>query len=144
MSEILPEAESVRHDEHKSKDKKKIKQAPSAFVLFCKDMRKQICIHCPYFSPPDVSKVLSERWKALSPAEKNRYREKAAELAFYSNENEFGSSYEINNKKQVVLPSISSLTFPSIKLQSDSDNHFASIVQSPSYISCLSFRPLEC
>ena len=64
----------------KGKSKNEKKRPPSAFLLFSKDVRKKISQACPYFSPLDVSKVISEQWKTLPEAEKMRYRETASKL----------------------------------------------------------------
>ena len=62
------------------KTTKSSKRPPSAFLLFSKDIRKKVAQTCPYFSPLDISKVISEQWKTLPEQEKNRYREAAAKL----------------------------------------------------------------
>ena len=112
----------------KHRESKKNKQSPSAFVLFCKDMRKTICLHCPYFSPPDVSKVLSERWKSLPYTEKEQYRDKANELAILTSKH---SNCKIKEErtpkiitKQFILPSIETFDFPNLSLNHFSENHF--------------------
>ena len=65
---------------NKGKSKTEKKRPPSAFLLFSKDVRKKISQACPYFSPLDVSKVISEQWKTLPETEKIRYREAASKL----------------------------------------------------------------
>ena len=66
-----------------------MKQPPTAFVLFCKDMRPSLVEKCPNMSPPDVSALLSQLWKSLQPPVKLFYRQQAMKfkIAFGQNIN---------------------------------------------------------
>lgn len=113
----------MKNHQEDSKYLKK-KQAPSAFVLFCRDYRKRICMQCPFLSPPDVSKVLSERWRSLAPNEKERYREKAFRASFVDEDGVSNCSftetqflepnYNIKKNQFSLLPSIETFKVPHI------------------------------
>ncbi|EAX95544.1 HMG box family protein [Trichomonas vaginalis G3] len=55
----------------------KNKKSATGFFIFSKEIRYQIHKACPFFSPLDISKVISEQWKNLPESERVRYREMA-------------------------------------------------------------------
>ena len=92
-----------------NKNNKAPKRPPSAFLLFSKDIRKKVAQTCPYFSPLDISKVISEQWKNLPEQEKNKYRETAAQLLEEHNK---ANSEQIFQPPQIVsTPIIQQPTF---------------------------------
>jgi len=115
---------SYTSQSHAHKKANKGKQSPTAFVLFCRDYRKRICMQCPFLSPPDVSKVLSERWRSLPIVEKEKYKEKAEKAAYMTSEGYFDkkiihSAHKVSfdEEKRIeipLLPSIDTFNVPHI------------------------------
>ncbi|XP_010902561.2 high mobility group protein 1.2-like [Esox lucius] len=68
------------------KKKKKLKQPiapkrpPTAFFIFCADLRPQVKVETPGLSIGDVAKKLGEKWNKLSAEDKVPYEKKAAKL----------------------------------------------------------------
>jgi hypothetical protein len=65
-------------DASKKKDKNAPKRGSSAFIIFGNDIRAKIKQENPDASFGEIGKLISEKWKALSDAEKAPYEEKAA------------------------------------------------------------------
>ncbi|XP_034031344.1 transcription factor Sox-2-like [Thalassophryne amazonica] len=57
-----------------------MKKPPNAFILFNMEQRPLICKELKVKDSATISRMLSEKWKALSKKEKSKYTEKAAEL----------------------------------------------------------------
>ncbi|KAI9249768.1 high mobility group box domain-containing protein, partial [Phascolomyces articulosus] len=51
----------------------RVTRPPNAFLLFNKEMRKQLKDSNPSMKVAEISKEIGERWKNLSPEEKSRY-----------------------------------------------------------------------
>lgn len=61
------------------KDPAAPKRASGAYVFFTNEMRPKVLHEFPGIKFVDLGKVLGERWRALTPTEKKRYEEMAAE-----------------------------------------------------------------
>lgn len=61
------------------KDPAAPKRASGAYVFFTNEMRPKVCQEYPGIKFVDLGKVLGERWRALTPEEKKRYEDMAAE-----------------------------------------------------------------
>jgi high mobility group protein B2 len=61
------------------KDPAAPKRASGAYVFFTNEMRPKVCVEFPGIKFVDLGKVLGERWRALTPEEKKRYEDMAAE-----------------------------------------------------------------
>ncbi|KAL7579523.1 hypothetical protein ACA910_007898 [Epithemia clementina (nom. ined.)] len=61
------------------KDPAAPKRASGAYVFFTNDMRPKVLAEFPGIKFVDLGKVLGERWRALTPDEKKRYEDMAAE-----------------------------------------------------------------
>lgn len=61
------------------KDPSAPKRASGAYVFFTNEMRPKVCTEYPGIKFVDLGKVLGERWRALTPEEKKRYEDMAAE-----------------------------------------------------------------
>ena len=61
------------------KDPSAPKRASGAYVFFTNEMRPKVCAEYPGIKFVDLGKVLGERWRALTPEEKKRYEDMAAE-----------------------------------------------------------------
>ncbi|EAX91981.1 HMG box family protein [Trichomonas vaginalis G3] len=59
----------------------KNKKNATGFFIFSKEIRHKIHKACPFFSPLDISKVISEQWKGLPESERMRYREMAKSIS---------------------------------------------------------------
>ena len=94
--------------------KTKTKQKSSTgFFLFSKDIRQQIHQACPFFSPLDISKVISEQWKNLPEMERVRYREMAKSLTeTQAKEQTMPTKIEPQTRKLPVLPPIETFDVP--------------------------------
>ena len=57
------------------------KRPPNHFLLFCKANRAKLQSENPDLSPGDVTRVLSERWKAMSQQERQPFVEEAQQAA---------------------------------------------------------------
>lgn len=55
------------------------KRASGAYVFFTNDMRPKVLQEFPGIKFVELGKVLGERWRALTPEEKKRYEDMAAE-----------------------------------------------------------------
>ena len=64
-----------------------LKKPLTSFILFCKDNRSDMHKQYPGTSPRDITKLLSENWRALSDEERKTYTEKAKELKMQYQEN---------------------------------------------------------
>ena len=95
----------------KGKNKQK---SSTGFFLFSKDVRQQIHQACPFFSPLDISKVISEQWKNLPEVERVRYREMAKSLTEAQKKEQSPSPPKIEpqTKKIPVLPPIDTFDVP--------------------------------
>lgn len=62
----------------KKKDKNAPKRGMSAFMFFSQDQRESVKADNPGIAFGEVGKVLGQRWKELSEADKKPYEEKAA------------------------------------------------------------------
>lgn len=61
------------------KDPAAPKRASGAYVFFTNEMRPRVLLEYPGIRFIELGKVLGERWRALSPIEKKRYEDMAAE-----------------------------------------------------------------
>ena len=61
------------------KDPSAPKRASGAYVFFTNEMRPKVLDEYPGIKFVDLGKVLGERWRALTPEEKKRYEEMAAQ-----------------------------------------------------------------
>mmetsp|Transcript_4849 Transcript_4849/g.9269 ORF Transcript_4849/g.9269 Transcript_4849/m.9269 type:complete len:328 (-) Transcript_4849:114-1097(-) len=61
------------------KDPAAPKRASGAYVFFTNEMRPKVLTEYPGIKFVDLGKVLGERWRALTPEEKKRYEDMAAE-----------------------------------------------------------------
>lgn len=61
------------------KDPAAPKRASGAYVFFTNDMRPKVNREYPGIKFVDLGKVLGERWRALTPEQKKRYEDMAAE-----------------------------------------------------------------
>lgn len=61
------------------KDPTAPKRASGAYVFFTNDMRPQVLKEFPGIKFVEMGRILGERWRALSAAEKKRYEDMAAE-----------------------------------------------------------------
>ena len=61
------------------KDPAAPKRASGAYVFFTNEMRPKVCAEYPGIKFVDLGKVLGERWRALTPEEKKRYEDMAAD-----------------------------------------------------------------
>jgi len=71
---------SSSEDERKKKKKKSTrKPAASAYVIFGRNVRSQIRTTHPNASFADIGRIIGERWRALTDAERKPYHQQAAE-----------------------------------------------------------------
>lgn len=82
------------------------KKNATGFFLFSKEIRSQIHKACPFFSPLDISKVISEQWKNLPESERIRYREMAKSIVMQSTTALNAKSPPISITKQNLIPPI--------------------------------------
>jgi high mobility group protein B2 len=61
------------------KDPAAPKRASGAYVFFTNEMRPKVLVEFPGIKFVELGKVLGERWRALTPQQKKRYEEMAAE-----------------------------------------------------------------
>lgn len=61
------------------KDPAAPKRASGAYVFFTNEMRPKVLVEFPGIKFVELGKVLGERWRALTPEEKKRYEEMAAD-----------------------------------------------------------------
>ena len=79
---FITENKISQKKEKKIKDSNEPKRAPSAYILFCKDERKNISVQNPTFNNKQVTSELGKQWKVLqtNDTEKfNKYKEVASE-----------------------------------------------------------------
>lgn len=55
----------------------KPKRPMNSYMLFARTRRPKLCSEHPHMRIGDIAKALSQEWKALSPAEKQFFVEKA-------------------------------------------------------------------
>ena len=69
------------------KDPNRVKRAKSAYFFFCDDKRKEIQEENPGKNMGEISKILGQRWKALSTEDRQKYNDLNAEdVERYENE----------------------------------------------------------
>ena len=68
-----------KRNKRSPKDPAAPKRASGAYVFFTNEMRPKVCAEYPGIKFVDLGKVLGERWRALTPDEKKRYEDMAAE-----------------------------------------------------------------
>lgn len=73
----------------KKKDPKRPKRGSSAYNLFYNEIKKEVAKNHPDKKMIDQSKIIAEKWKALSPKEKDVYERQSSALR------------EIQKKKQI-------------------------------------------
>lgn len=82
LASLPPATEEETSSNKKKSDKKDKKKAtPNGYQVFSKEIRPSIRSENPSLSLGEQSKVISERWKALSDEEKTAYKLKASEEA---------------------------------------------------------------
>ena len=72
----LPTA-APRKRPHKVRDK----NPPNAFLLFCRDRRRDLCSKCPTLKAPEVTALLSHLWRTLDADSKEHYRQSALSMS---------------------------------------------------------------
>jgi hypothetical protein len=91
---------------------KKPKRNISAFIFFSKKVREELKAEHPEYSSNTALQYIAERWKCISPAEKEKYRKDAqldklryvAQLNNYYISNDYHQIQKQNQKKKVKKP----------------------------------------
>lgn len=76
---LIEEHRPKRRNKRAPKDPAAPKRASGAYVFFTNEMRPKVLQEYPGIKFVELGKVLGERWRALTPEEKKRYEEIAAE-----------------------------------------------------------------
>jgi high mobility group protein B2 len=76
---VIEDQQPRKRNKRNPKDPAAPKRASGAYVFFTNDMRPQILQDFFGIKFVELGKVLGERWRALSPEEKKRYEDMAAE-----------------------------------------------------------------
>lgn len=62
------------------------KRPPTAFQLFCRDQRSELCQKCPRLKSQDITALLSHLWRKLDNSTRKHYRDAAACQASHNDE----------------------------------------------------------
>jgi hypothetical protein len=76
---IPPKPSSSTTKEKETKDPNAPKRAKSAYLFYVAEMHNQIKSECPGISFGELSQVIGQRWKGLSPEQKTQYNIMAME-----------------------------------------------------------------
>lgn len=76
---LIEEARPRKRSKRGPKDPSAPKRASGAYVFFTNEMRPKILQEYPGIKFVELGRVLGERWRALTPLEKKRYEDIAAE-----------------------------------------------------------------
>mmetsp|Transcript_20985 Transcript_20985/g.43882 ORF Transcript_20985/g.43882 Transcript_20985/m.43882 type:complete len:328 (-) Transcript_20985:151-1134(-) len=76
---VLIDDQRPRRRKRGPKDPSAPKRASGAYVFFTNEMRPLVLVEFPGIKFVDLGKVLGERWRALTPDEKKRFEDMAAE-----------------------------------------------------------------
>jgi hypothetical protein len=79
-----------RKEKKEKKDGDKPKRAPSAYILFCQDMRATVKEEYPNYSPTQITSKLGELWRELDDESKAEFSAKSKQ-----------SKPEVKSKKEV-------------------------------------------
>lgn len=95
--------QQVQAQQQMEKQTNKRKRPMNAFLLFCKDKREETVGQNPSLKSVDISPILGEQWKNLPEAEKEKYKQRAAEQQRQFKEENPDYQYERAKQKHQMM-----------------------------------------